>query len=211
MGYQGKIIAAIEGLSSKFDTDELAYLALTSKIENPIRDKIAYIFHSELYKKALICREWKTSKNKRVDLAILDTQNRPKCLIEFKAHSAIGREKNYKDWLTKELNKIANAATENTELYYIFLCNLPHKTIPPEYSKAVKYFEKINGHLSMKPLNNIEDDLKKNWTHYTEGKEKNPTIIRIKGGEYYGIEVTIHAFVYGPLNKSNILKKSKTI
>ena len=212
MGYHKKILAAIKLLSSSFNKDEIAYLALTSKIENPIRDKIAYIFHSELCKGDLISREWDTGTNKRVDLAILDKDSQPKCLIEFKAHSSLKKEEGYKDCVKNELNKLANVPGQDAELYYIFLCNLPHSKIDNKYSNTVKYYKSINSYLKNKnSLKEIKDDLKISWDYYTEKKNKNTEIISIKGGVYYGIKVTIQAFIYGPFNKNNILNNSTNL
>jgi hypothetical protein len=77
------------GISMKeIPTNELAYLALTSKIEIPIRNKWAYLLHKKLGEDFVVSREWR-----RADLAILESVPVskktkilvPRCLIELKA------------------------------------------------------------------------------------------------------------------------------
>lgn len=66
-----------------FKKNELAYLALTSKIELPFRDRLAFQIHKHFERQTqpMRCasREWK-----RFDLAILEN-GEPSCLIELKA------------------------------------------------------------------------------------------------------------------------------
>lgn len=61
--------------------DELAYLALTQKIEHAIRDKLAFVLHQQLREdpSLLVCREW----NRR-DLAIVQ-HSLPRLILEAKA------------------------------------------------------------------------------------------------------------------------------
>src|SRR3954447_11031963 len=67
-------------LGRRFERDELAFLALTSKIELPIRDRLAYSLYQRL-DECLVAREWK-----RVDLAVLsDDGKTPVMLLEAKA------------------------------------------------------------------------------------------------------------------------------
>ncbi len=62
-----------------FEPDELAYLALTSKPEFQVRDRLAWRLHQVLDGGLLVAREWR-----RCDLAILEG-DKPIALIEFKA------------------------------------------------------------------------------------------------------------------------------
>ncbi len=63
---------------------ELAYYALTSKIEGQIRDKLAFALHRQLEKDGfVVSREWN-----RTDIAVLDTSTEPesaRLLLELKA------------------------------------------------------------------------------------------------------------------------------
>jgi hypothetical protein len=72
-----KIAEALAQL--QFESDELAYLALTSKPELQVRDRLAWRLHQELSPRLLVVGEWR-----RCDLAILDGEAPIACL-EFKA------------------------------------------------------------------------------------------------------------------------------
>ena len=67
MNIEKELKQALLNIDKLFGKNELAYLALTSKIENPIRDKIAVYLNNKLYEKdILIAREWK-----RTDIAAI--------------------------------------------------------------------------------------------------------------------------------------------
>src|SRR3989344_4463942 len=71
---------SLRGIANKFGKNELAFLALTTKIELPFRDRWAYALYQKLNKVGLIVsREWR-----RVDMAILE-KNKQVALIELKA------------------------------------------------------------------------------------------------------------------------------
>lgn len=73
--------AELASVERRFDENELAFLALTSKIELPIRDRLAYALFRAL-PGCRIAREWR-----RVDLAVLscDEVPVPLMLLEAKA------------------------------------------------------------------------------------------------------------------------------
>ena len=57
---------SLQASAKSFAAGELAYLALTSKVELPIRDRLAWCLHTSLPNR-VVAREWK-----RCDLAVLD-------------------------------------------------------------------------------------------------------------------------------------------
>lgn len=74
------IINSFTNFVQEFQTNELAYLSLTTKIELPFRDRLAYSLFKELdAKNIIVSREWK-----RTDLALLQN-GLPSVLIELKA------------------------------------------------------------------------------------------------------------------------------
>jgi len=76
---KAELVKAISSISP--DADELAYLALTSKPEAQIRDRLAYRLHQQLADRdLLVAREWK-----RTDLAVLGPDGAPVALVEAKA------------------------------------------------------------------------------------------------------------------------------
>lgn len=61
------IRAASAGATASFALNELAHLALTSKAEGPIRDRLAFALRSQLAGDGLVvAREWR-----RIDIAVL--------------------------------------------------------------------------------------------------------------------------------------------
>lgn len=45
----------ISSIADKYEPNELAFLALTSKIENPLRDKIAFALYKEFGNRKIVC------------------------------------------------------------------------------------------------------------------------------------------------------------
>ncbi|MFC8946409.1 hypothetical protein [Streptomyces rochei] len=97
--------SCLQSAGSSFEDGELAYLALTSQIENPVRDRVAYAMHRRLKGTRLgVGREWtglfttgKSGKPARrsVDLAVVEKPRRrsrrvpqPHGVVEFKAFYA---------------------------------------------------------------------------------------------------------------------------
>lgn len=78
--------AALLKACASFAPGELAYLALTSKPELPIRDRLAWVLHASA-PGVIAAREWAASTAKaRTDLAVLDeATHEPLGLIEVKA------------------------------------------------------------------------------------------------------------------------------
>lgn len=204
MNLKNEIIKVISEI--QFAENELAYLALTSKIENPLRDKIAFALHNKLHNKYLICRECqvKEGKKNRTDLAIFEREsNTPRLLIEFKARSVPGYQPSYTKKFISDLKKMACVADDTTELYIIFFNNCIEEEIDNKFAKAVKYLKKTNksidGNISVK------DKIDKSWSKH---KEALPNCecerIIFDAGNYYDIPVAIIAYVYGPIIKGEL-------
>jgi hypothetical protein len=87
---QKDLVAALAALKRSFKPNELAYLALTSKCESPIRDAFAFELQkltssaSPIYS---VAREWRpsTSSTERVDVVALKRGKQPTVFIEAKA------------------------------------------------------------------------------------------------------------------------------
>src|SRR6185312_13831032 len=119
MNFAVTLQSIIANLQGSFHPNELAYLAATSKIEGPIRDRIAFRLHVQLESSLLVHREWRDRNNFWADIAVTDEQNRPKFLVELKAHSAPTYEQGYSQLIRKDLQKLYNAGESDTELYVI--------------------------------------------------------------------------------------------
>jgi hypothetical protein len=139
------IISSMKLVADDFHENELAYLALTSKIELPIRDKWAYILYKRLaHQEFIVSREWK-----RTDLAII-YKEMPKILIELKAiytFDAIADPDNIKGYPKKMLldrEKASGLADDDTSIFTVLLATHPLDTVPTKLKKIVKYTVGIN-------------------------------------------------------------------
>ncbi|MFL3870546.1 hypothetical protein LT966_28585 [Streptomyces griseobrunneus] len=94
--------SCIQSAGRAFQKGELVYLAMTSQIENPIRDRVAYEMHLKLMGTRLdVGREWTglyaedadgRPRRRKVDLAVVEKPKRrgsriplPEGVVEFKA------------------------------------------------------------------------------------------------------------------------------
>jgi len=100
------------------EESELAYYALTSKPECPVRDKLAYALQVRLAPSLVVDREWR-----RVDLAVRSIPERcPKLVLEVKAMAAAdccrkseARKDEYKGCLANDLRKLRNTVARCKE------------------------------------------------------------------------------------------------
>jgi hypothetical protein len=213
MTFKKDIEDIISTISSKFQDNELAYLALTSKVELPLRDRIAFELHKKYGDKYLICREWKSKEIKssdRVDLAIVEKETeKVLCLIEFKAKSVVRMEKEFTRHLAEDLIKIRDLAKDdNVELYYIYFNNVidSKNEFEAKYVNSVKYISYLNKNI--KNETGTVKVCKDNWKkHLSEAKlsEDKSEHITINTGVYYGRAVTIEVFIYGHVSKTEII------
>ena len=196
---------AITHIRTSYRKDELAYLALTSKIELPIRDKVAFYMGERLKSENLIAaREW-TQGHQRSDLAIL-RDGIPAAIFEFKAmysfDGILKRGKSYLDLMRKDLKKANILAKEDTELYSVLLITHPDKEIgdrlrgivkyQPDIDRAVKKYE-TQDHVIKECNKNLQDALD------TPSKA-----IRgcIEAGKYFDINVEVYYWLVGPFRRN---------
>ena len=72
------LLNALVDLPQEFEPGELCYLALTSKPEGHIRDRLAWLLSKRGYR---VAREWRV----RCDLAVLAEDGEPQLIVESKA------------------------------------------------------------------------------------------------------------------------------
>ena len=211
MSFHTIIKNILENVCQKFNKNELAYLAMTGKIENPLRDKIAFELHTNFNTQALVCREWKgPNENNRTDIAIIDKVTKePKCLIELKAHSTPRYEKEYGKFMLNDLRKMRTKADENTELYYIFFNNAieTEGIIDESFSSSIKYSHLINKAISKQNSSDIAQTIETAWSRYIA--ENTLSInkiekVKINCGEYYNWTISIITYIYGPIFKDEL-------
>ncbi len=160
MKYSEFLKSLLPELNKSFNNNELAYLSLTSKIENPIRDKIAFNLHKEFSDDKIICREWTNNENNKnkADIAILNSNKQLECIIEFKAHSSM---KNISQWSKHLVNDFQkNSIYNNCEFIFIMLANLIDELPNEKFNTAVKYYKNLN---SAMENNYNQEKMKNQW------------------------------------------------
>jgi hypothetical protein len=141
---QNLIINSLKNLEKEFQTNELAYLALTTKIELPLRDRWAFSLYRILKENFSVSREWK-----RTDLAILQGQS-PQVLIELKAmysfDAALDTEgiRGFADAMSADEKKANLLARAETEIFTVLLSTHPKGPFALEMAGIVKYIPGIN-------------------------------------------------------------------
>lgn len=138
------VVQSIEQLGNCFEQNELAYFALTSQVEQPIRDKLAFYLFNQLAPELTVLREWN-----RVDIAILADADQPESLLELTAMQtcdlALKPELAYKvlEKVVSEEAKLKKLSRSNTERFTLLLATHIHHPIPKQNKPLVKYSKAI--------------------------------------------------------------------
>ena len=200
---------SITNIPKTYGPNELAFLAIQGKIELQLRDKIAWYIEQNInagqYIKQNINagpyrvrREYNAPGNKgrkKCDLAILDNNMNPVCLIEFKAHSAATYESKYEQKCKDDIAKmqdIASSTGTTPEKYYIFFLTEHNGTLPGD-NGLIAYYDIIDRALNSPKKLGITNILKKWNTYYSSFGAI--TELPIDAGQYYGLKVDIHAMM----------------
>ncbi|MCW9705802.1 hypothetical protein [Fodinibius salsisoli] len=198
------LVNKLEETLDHFSQNELAYLALTSKIEMPIRDKVAFQIQKELNSEGFIAsREWIYDR-KRCDLAILN-QDHPIALIEFKAmyHFDVllnnSRPNKFETEIEKDVQKSKNISWPKTKIFEVLLSTNPKRQIKKQLKGIVKYYSDINRSLRKVDSPQIIDEevnlRVNNWY-----KDHTVETGLIKCGESLNIPTELRYWVIGPFN-----------
>jgi hypothetical protein len=193
---KSELVEAISNIP--VDTDELAYLALTSKPEAQIRDRLAYRLHLQLAgQELLVAREWK-----RTDLAVLQSDGAPLALIEAKALLSAdlqyqGRVEKWRKRVLADINKARQTAeradAQDSEVYALVIVTHVLTPVTPEQRSVVKYGKRL---IAVAPWEEAERrDLKQ---LLPEGPA--PHEHTLGRGEAFGIKVEVTTWLFGPMN-----------
>lgn len=134
---------ALTNIGSDFKSNELAYLATTTKVECPFRDRLAFRLHQQ-YEPAglLVAREWN-----RIDLAVLDSSGSPHCLVELKAmytFDALTKLRFFTDATSADELKAQRHARDETSVYSLLLVTHLNGVVEEKFRKPVKYSAAAN-------------------------------------------------------------------
>lgn len=148
----------LERLGQAFSSNELAYLALTSKVEIPVRDRLAVRLHNALRNRYLVARECP----ERTDLAVFSrsevgqhgSRAKPMLVLQAKAmysYDAIPTrvettsfQRHWLPQLERDLIAAAKRCSECGRVYGLLLATHPLGTVPRDVRGVVKYAGMIN-------------------------------------------------------------------
>jgi hypothetical protein len=137
--FSSVIVASLGELG--FAANELAYLAITSKIEIPVRDRLAFALHNKLEGR-FVTREWK-----RVDLAVLNANRQPDALIELKAmytFDPLLKGRYYTDATSRDEEKAFGKGGPTAQVYSLLLAAHLHAQVPIDLKQIAKYSSGVN-------------------------------------------------------------------
>jgi hypothetical protein len=190
----GLMDASINELENEFYEDELAYLAITSKVELPIRDKLAYILHKNIDKHLFVAREWN-----RIDLAILDDYNEPRCLMEFKATNTQngngginkGELNHIKQHLRSLMTDLISISNSCDTFFGVFIGAHPTKTIE-KLNPAIKNYQRPDRATTEEMLRYYNNTINNFFGNATvRDKPLSIKMYEISAGKYYEIPIKV--------------------
>lgn len=201
------LMDAIVKAGDSFAPGELAYLALTSKPELPLRDRLAWVLHSEP-SSYVVAREWAASNTNRsrTDLAILDSQGQaPIALLEAKAAYTFdfaaperATVAKYRSWIVDDLDKARRASNGQAASVFALLLLTHPCGVPTFMPNVIKYVHQIRSSVR----GNNEQDLR-NRAERTAietlsglGPVKSG---RLNGGVAFGVKVAVDVYLVGPI------------
>jgi hypothetical protein len=139
---------ALVSFKSGDEDDELAYLALTGKLEIPFRDRLAYeMYLAYPWTQMQTAREWK-----KTDIAVIE-DGEPAVLVEAKAlytFDAVNPKTlaRYRGYIEKDIAKATRLAVASTEVMVVVVMTHIGTPVPPQLRDIVSYSWYINKALS---------------------------------------------------------------
>jgi hypothetical protein len=133
------VAKALREVHCEFLENELAYLAATGKVESPIRNKLAFNLQRS-YEAAnyFVAREW---SNAKIDIAVVNYDDRPVCLIELKAmytFDAVANARRFVEDTIKDEIK-ARGRDKDAVVYSLLLSAHTGDRLPAQLSNVIKY------------------------------------------------------------------------
>jgi hypothetical protein len=196
---RGWIVRCLEQVGTEnFQDGELAFLALTGKPENPIRDRVGWRLQCELGPKILVAREWR-----RRDLVLLQASDPsvPLAVLEFKAGltNEIGRPEQFARWLAEDVAKLRSARLGDAALFWIALHVAVDSEIGRPLNEVVKYRSLYN-------LSRSADQRRQDERFFVDRLSVYGGISRgtfKRGKPFHGFNVDIDYAVVGPIAASS--------
>lgn len=198
----------IGNLGRHFRKNELAFLLLAGKSELLLRDRLAFSLQDKLRHHGLsVHREWK-----RADLAVLDSQEKPVALIQFKMMATFdctevhSNTTQFPELMCEDLRKIRKRAKSQTDLYSIVFATHPLNKVPERGS--VKYARQMNeALLEYESANKVLAKCNRTIKEFFRAKGLSASLCAtLAAGEYFGVKVRVPCWIVGPLKKTQLAK-----
>lgn len=197
---ENSLLEAVERLRTAFADGELAYLAVTSKPEHHLRDRLAWLLHTSLPPHYVVSREWR-----KRDLAVLEGSE-PRVLIEakalygFDALSPAGRAK-YLGYLVADLDKMAGTADEAAPYLLSFVTHVEGDIAQHLRPHVVKYSSGIAA-VGLQHGTEAVTRARQEWRRSLATLGAEVTEVELSVGDVWGLGVTIDCFLAGPFTRS---------
>lgn len=201
MSLANALIKALGEVESAFQPDELAYLALTQKVEHAVRDKLAFKLHQRLSKvspEMLVCREWF-----RADLAVV-RDDKPMLILEAKAVYTFdivktGAQHPFPALVAADLEKAAawsSSASPDAplETFALVIATHPHSAPGALYRRAVKYYGGVVKYaVDSNTYESACQVMSQKMTHVEQIHT-----CRLAAGRAFGVDVSVFLWLYKP-------------
>ena len=199
------LLQGLADAGTSFERGELAYLAITSKVEFPVRDRFAWELHRRLEDRSLlVAREWR-----RADLAVV-REGDAVVVIESTALYAFDvlREPGLHKYRAKVTDDLAKAATlaPHADAYALVLCTNVVGEIAPQlrrwvvkYSSGIIGAAKSHGHAGQEAARQALGG---------ELSQLGPSDRReMPSGSVWGLDVVVDAWLVGPISRPQLSRK----
>jgi hypothetical protein len=191
---------ALSSMSEAFAPNELAYLALTSKAELPVRDRLAWNLERALGEPHVVSREWR-----RADIAVLRgdaplVQVEAKAMYAFDVLSAKSRAK-FSAKLVADGQKMAALAPRSSAFLLALITHIDGSIQPHLRRHVVKYSSGIQSALAREGGDAAAVRIRARQTWEAELAQFTSPWRRfeIDGGNHWGLGVAVDAYLIGPL------------
>lgn len=195
------LVESLGSAAESFAPGDLAYLPLTSKVERPLQDRLAWSLHTKL-PELVVSREWK-----RTDLAILDAQaSTPLLLLEAKAMytaDLVGQQladadDDYPTRMRHDIEKAQQLASEgNAQVFALGLATHP-MDVPENWPNVIKYVPLVRSKLRQFGEAGVRemaaDTMKRRLSPLGPVRSGS-----LHGGRAFGVEVAVDWWLVGPV------------
>ncbi len=188
---------SLSRVGSDFQPDELAFLAATSKVELPIRDRLAWALQRALGADFTVSREWR-----RADLAVLENdgvvaQLEAKALYAFNVLQPANRLA-YLNRLVADAVKMAALAASDRYLLSM-LVDVRGDIRPEHTAHVVKYSSGISAGVRSAG-DTVRPGARDRWLAELAATFDSTTVeVQIDAGQVWDLDVSVDLFLTGPL------------